>query len=236
MQLDPEFRPDDPIVKVMSRMSGARAAYWFELVPGLAVWEVEPAELARAQEVLTTFSGVRRVERDRVGWTLQSQPNDSWYGEEWWADNTGQTVNGVTGTIGADIHAPSAWATTTDGNEVIVAVIDIGVNCLHADLASNIWTNPGEIPGDGIDNDGNGWADDVHGIAVDYMPPSSDLCLDPYACGTELFCNNQQVWWGAIATLPYDVQGPSPRSMSSTDPGGHGTAVASTIGAKGNNG
>ncbi|MEB3881890.1 S8 family serine peptidase, partial [Lyngbya sp. CCY1209] len=72
--------------------------------------------------------------------------------------NTGQTG----GTPDADIDAPEAWDVQT-GNDVVVGVIDTGVDYNHPDLANNMWTNPGETPGDGIDNDGNGYVDDVHG-------------------------------------------------------------------------
>ncbi len=61
------------------------------------------------------------------------------------------------------IQAPQAWAVTTGSRQVIVAVIDGGVDINHADLQGNIWTNMGEIPDDGIDNDQDGFVDDVHG-------------------------------------------------------------------------
>ena len=67
----------------------------------------------------------------------------------------------------AKIGAPTAWNTTTGintgPNAVVVGVIDEGIDKLHPDLAANIWTNPAEIAGDGIDNDGNGFIDDVNG-------------------------------------------------------------------------
>jgi subtilisin family serine protease len=62
------------------------------------------------------------------------------------------------------IQAPSAWATSTGNGSVVIMDIDTGINYNHEDLAANVWTNPGEIPGDGIDNDGDGYIDDVHGI------------------------------------------------------------------------
>jgi subtilisin family serine protease len=77
--------------------------------------------------------------------------------------NEGQTG----GTVDADIDAPEAWDIQTGKNQAengpLIAVIDTGINYNHVALQGNIWTNPGEIPGDGIDNDGNGVIDDVHG-------------------------------------------------------------------------
>ncbi len=61
------------------------------------------------------------------------------------------------------IFAPQAWNTTTDAQEIVVAVIDAGVDINHEDLRENIWKNPGEIEGNGIDDDNNGFIDDVYG-------------------------------------------------------------------------
>ena len=63
------------------------------------------------------------------------------------------------------IHADTAWSSYTTGDgSVVVADIDTGVNYLHPDLAANMWRNPGETPANGVDDDGNGYVDDVHGI------------------------------------------------------------------------
>jgi hypothetical protein len=112
------------------------------------------------------------------------------FGELWGLENFAQTG----GTNDADIDAAGAWDVNTGSGSLIVAVIDTGVDYTHPDLAANIWTNAGEIPGDGIDNDGNGYIDDVHGY--DFFNRDGD-----------------------------------PR-----DDHGHGTHVAGTIGAVGNNG
>jgi subtilisin family serine protease len=63
--------------------------------------------------------------------------------------NTGQT----SGTPDADIDAPEAWDLHTSGEDIVVAVIDTGIDYTHPDLAANMWVNPGEIPGNGIDDD-----------------------------------------------------------------------------------
>ncbi|NLA25752.1 MAG: S8 family serine peptidase, partial [Bacteroidales bacterium] len=90
-------------------------------------------------------------------------PDDPLFDELWGLHNTGQTIEGKTGTVDADIDAPEAWSLTTGSRDVIIAVIDSGVMYTHPDLAANIWENPGEIPGNGIDDDGNGYIDDVYG-------------------------------------------------------------------------
>ncbi|PCH97620.1 MAG: peptidase S8 [Gammaproteobacteria bacterium] len=87
-------------------------------------------------------------------------PNDTRFDELWGMHNTGQTG----GVDDADIDAPEAWDISTGSRDVVVGVIDTGVDYTHPDLAANAWVNPGEIAGDGIDNDGNGYIDDVYGI------------------------------------------------------------------------
>jgi autotransporter-associated beta strand protein len=87
-------------------------------------------------------------------------PNDPRYasGQLWGLNNTG-----ITGVADADIDAPEAWSLTTGSADVVVAVIDGGIDTSHPDLAPNIWANPGEIAGNRIDDDANGFVDDVTG-------------------------------------------------------------------------
>ncbi len=97
--------------------------------------------------------GVVLVEPD---YRVHSQltPSDPDFNQLWGLHNTSNT----------DINAPQAWDLTTGSSNVVVAVIDSGVDYNHPDLAANMWQNPGEIANNGIDDDGNGYIDDVYGI------------------------------------------------------------------------
>ena len=83
---------------------------------------------------------------------------------QWGLHNTGQEVNGITGTPDADIDAPAAWDIEKGlSNPVTVAVPDSGIDFTHDEFTSKLWVNEDEIPGDGIDNDANGYIDDING-------------------------------------------------------------------------
>ena len=86
-------------------------------------------------------------------------PNDVLFGNQWHLLNTGQGG----GTIDADIDAELAWGITTGSPNVVIAVIDQAFDMAHPDLTANFWTNPGEIADNGVDDDANGFVDDVNG-------------------------------------------------------------------------
>jgi len=125
---------------------------------------------------------VEYAEPDYIVRALATIPNDPDFGSLWGLNNTGQQ-NGLED---ADIDAPEAWDIIRDAEEVIVAVIDTGVRYTHEDLAANMWVNPGEVPADGIDNDGNGYIDDVHGInaILDNGDPLDDVGHGTHVAGT----------------------------------------------------
>jgi len=92
-------------------------------------------------------------------YTIQAQPNDPRFGELWGLRNTGQTG----GTSGADIKATAAWDITTGSSDVVVAIIDTGIDYTHPDLAPNIWVNAGV---DMVNQDGDPFDDHGHGTHV----------------------------------------------------------------------
>ncbi len=89
--------------------------------------------------------------------------NDPMLYRQWHYDNDG-SVAFQDAKEGEDIGAARAWKFTTGNPEVIVAVVDEGVKYSHPDLVANMWVNPGEIAGNGKDDDGNGYVDDIYGI------------------------------------------------------------------------
>lgn len=99
---------------------------------------------------------------------LQSIPDDSKFSNQWGLHNSGQSVKGTAGLVDADIDMPEAWDLSTGNNEVVVAVLDTGVDYTHPDLTSNVWVNKNEIPDNNNDDDKNGYIDDIHGINSGY--------------------------------------------------------------------
>ena len=94
----------------------------------------------------------------------RDMPDDTQFDQQWALHNIGQ--NG--GTEDADIDAPEAWdiangGVTPLGDTIVVAIVDGGMMLTHVDIIPNLWTNWGEIPDNGIDDDNNGYIDDVHG-------------------------------------------------------------------------
>ncbi len=118
-------------------------------------------------------------------------PNDPFY------SSTGHKSSGVDDMWGLKaINAALAWDISRGSPNIVVAVVDSGVDLAHPDLVNNIWTNPGEIAGNSVDDDGNGYVDDIHGWNFGDN------------CGSNTCLNDTE---------------------------GHGTHIAGTVSAQGNN-
>jgi len=118
-------------------------------------------------------------------------PDDPYYGDQWGLQAVG---------------APMAWDINQGSSEIPIAIIDTGCELTHPDLAASLWTNPGEIAGNNIDDDNNGYVDDIHGwdfVDAPSFPSSGDYLV---------------------------------RDADPSDENGHGTAVAGICGAQMNNG
>jgi hypothetical protein len=190
----PAYVPDEIIVRYRDgveeskkdlgrfRVSGQRKKQ-FKLVPGLEVIKLRNVSVAEAIELYKQNPDVLYAEPNYILHltakpNLTATPNDPSFGNLW----------GLT-----KISAPSAWNVTTGNSNVVVGILDTGFDYTHPDLSANIFNNPNECVSNGVDNDGNGYEDDCHGIDV--------------------------------------VNGDS----DPMDDNNHGTHVAGTIGAVGNN-
>ncbi len=195
----PAPRPGLPAHERFRSLSGAKAAAYAAALPAKArkalekvqgtVTRVHPhmgllkvkipqgASVGQAIEALHRSGAVKYAEPNFMIVPQAALPNDSSFSQQWALDNV---------TAEADIDAPEAWANyTTDGSKTVVAIIDSGVDYTHPDVGPNMWTNPGEIDTDGIDNDSNTWVDDYYGINVS-ITPSNVNPLDNYGHGTAL--------------------------------------------------
>jgi hypothetical protein len=150
--------------------------------PGLYLVGVQGADPDTVPRLLASLNRektvIRYAEPDHIIQLAQTQPNDSSFTSLWGMHNTGQSG----GTMDADIDGPEAWDIATGNGDVVVAVIDTGIDFNHPDLVSNIWSNPLEIV-NGEDDDGNGFIDDIHGwdfANVDNTP------LDDHGHGTHV--------------------------------------------------
>ncbi len=164
------------------------AIHPFASLAGMGVVDFgTPAMANVALERLRRDPRVEYAELDGL-WHVDTvaRPNDARYPEQWGLENTGQPVAGLPGGVpGVDIDARTAWGVTHGSDDVIVAVIDSGIDADHEDLRDNLWTNAREIPGNGVDDDRNGVVDDVHGFnAIDRSGnPDDDMGHGTHVAG-----------------------------------------------------
>lgn len=184
---------------------GANVIFKNPYIPYYVLQLPAGSDVLAVQSTLNSLSIVQLALPDFLAVTEQQvRPNDRQFGQQWGLDNTGQFNGGTVTNI--DIDAPEAWSLTTGSSNVIVAVIDTGINRNHLDLNANISVNVLERFGaPGVDDDLNGFVDDIYGWN---FADNNNNTLDDI----NTFC-----------------------SLNGQNPGGHGTLVAGTIGAVGNN-
>ncbi len=191
---------------------GGSALHTYSLVPGLVHLEIT-CSVKDAIDRIATLKGVEYVEPDFVV-RADAVPNDPSFGLLWGMQNTGQTVNADPGIAGADARATGAWDVLVGNPGFVVAIIDSGTLLSHPDLAANIWTNPGEIAGNGIDDDANGYIDDVSGydfFSIDNNP--SDGGHGTHTAGTVGAVGNNGIGVAGVAwnckIMPLRFLGPT---------------------------
>ncbi|HEY3174122.1 MAG TPA: S8 family serine peptidase [Candidatus Polarisedimenticolia bacterium] len=154
-----QFQPNTRALDRASARAQLNASQIRTFRGGAEHWKLGPGQsVEQAIARMKNNPHVRYAEPNYVV-SIDVVPNDPRFNELYGMLNTGQTG----GTADADIDADMAWGISRGSRSVIVGVIDTGVDYNHPDLAANIWTNPGEIPGNNIDDDNNGYVDDVHG-------------------------------------------------------------------------
>ncbi|MBO7307790.1 MAG: S8 family serine peptidase [Alistipes sp.] len=184
------------------------------------------ADVEQAAQKFANINGVKRVQYD----TLLQRPevkvkpvdevfatraesempfNDPMLELQWHYNNEGLKSIYKHAKAGEDINAFAAWKHTAGNNQVIVAVVDEGVKYDHEDLIDNMWVNTGEVAGNGMDDDGNGYVDDVHGL--NSVKLNGNITWDR---GAWVVVDGKEKWDGDT---------------------GHGTHVAGTVAAVNNN-
>jgi len=150
------------------------AVKYFSARHGLAAVRI-PAGMSRdaAAALLGADHRIARIEPDIAVYAAEVFPDDPRFAEQWALYNPSNRR--------ADIKAPEAWRMSRGNGRIVIAILDSGIDYLHPDLAQNIWVNDGEIPGNGRDDDNNGYVDDVHGW--DFVGGSAEP-MDRYMHGT----------------------------------------------------
>jgi subtilisin family serine protease len=138
-----------------------------ENIPQIDYYVFDIPETYSVFEVISLLSGNDIVEKCEPNYIagFQGVPNDDLFSRQWGLSNEYKD--------GSDIHILEAWDVEKGDPDIIVAIIDIGFDTKHEDLQENLWHNPGEIPDNGVDDDNNGYVDDI--IGWDFVDQSQGL-------------------------------------------------------------
>ncbi len=195
-------------VSTAHKKVGATVKKQLRLLPGAELVTLKPG--TSVEEAVAAYEAMPEVLYAQPNYTGRKLavevPDDGRFEQLWGLNNTGQSVYGVPGTVDADIDAPEAWFNHTTGDpSIVVAVVDTGVDYAHSDLANNIWFNTGEIPGNGLDDDGNGYTDDVFGIDTinGDSDPMDDVGHGTHCAGTIAAEANNTIGVAGVAPTTY---------------------------------
>lgn len=193
----PEAVPGEFIVKLKDSVSAKSSinvlsaelgSYIKDTIPGQNIVVIKRPVFEIQANVVKSLSEnplVDIVEPNYI-YRINRTPNDPLLGQLWGLKNSGQQDSQRrAGIAGIDVGAEQAWDITTGSKDVIVAVIDTGIDYNHPDLKDNLWTNQAELNGKpGVDDDGNGIVDDIYGASfVDAAKPTGNP-LDDHGHGS----------------------------------------------------
>ena len=194
---DAPYVPDQIVVKLKEGLNSPYAAQLHtaqettvvDEIPqiGVQILRVPPGEI---EARITAYRADPRVEYAEPDYIAQpaNEPNDPYYGDgaQWGLQK---------------IFAPQAWDLSTGDSDVVIAVLDWGVDLDHPDLRDKMWTNPDEIPDNETDDDGNGYTDDVYGwdFANDDNNPQDDYGHGSHVAGIAAAATNNGVGIAGVA-------------------------------------
>ena len=162
---------------------GATVVKTYDTIDNLQLVRLTPgSDVAEAIDQYRSRPDVLYAEPDWIVHAIDTIPDDPDFDDLWGLHNTGQSD----GTADADIDAPAAWDLGTGSSEVIVVVVDTGVDYNHEDLAANMFQNTPDCNTNGVDDDGNGFVDDCYGIDTrnDDSDPMDDNNHGTHVSGT----------------------------------------------------
>ncbi|HVG17922.1 MAG TPA: S8 family peptidase [Blastocatellia bacterium] len=172
---------DEQLPEQILRVKGARAESLSRFEGGgMSLIHLDPdLSVEEAVRMASEDPRVEFAEPNYLYAPADRVPNDQQFGSLWGLRNTGSGF-GSFGIAGVDIGATRAWEVTTGSDDIVAAIIDTGVDLSHPDLAPNAWVNPREVAGNNVDDDGNGYVDDVNGwnFAADSNRTFEDFSID----------------------------------------------------------
>ncbi|MFH1505976.1 MAG: S8 family serine peptidase, partial [archaeon] len=185
---------------------------------------VKVDENSNHQKIIEKLTKQKQIKGAYLDWIYKAfeTPNDSNFSEQWEHNNTGQSG----GIPGIDIESPHAWEIEPGREDVVIAILDSGINLDHEDLMNKLWINEAELNGEpNVDDDLNcqGWP-----TYPPWIPNFGDACVDDIN-GIDLIGIYGAITSGCVGDCSIPDNDPS-------DAFGHGTAVSGPAGAETNNG